>query len=529
MKNILKKHKVKIIFIIILIFQVITIMYAASKRVHLHMDEYLSFGFISSEDMFINLKEDFYNTWHSNDYFYEYLEINEDEVNDFSPVYENQKNDVHPPLYYLLLRIFNNFSVDSFTIWFAIALNVVLFIISMCIVYLIGEKLFKNKKYTLLLCFMVGFNIGIIQIAIYIRMYQLLILSGLLLLYWHLYYGSKAKLEFKDCLKFSLVVCMGFLTHYYFIILLVAFYIVYFIQNIKEKNIKNLIKYTLTLIISLVIVTLIFPYWINHMFFSGRGKEAYNYLLFKTLYIQIVLYKCFTILNKNAFNYMLYAFLLTLALFITLTIYYKIKNKDKNKFSKEDKIIYVLFPTIFYFIITSCVLPYVEIRYFSLILVNIIIFIVYYLKKFGEYVLKNNEHCFNLILALCVMATIINLLNVNNNIYTYRQDEYEIKNIEQNKNLIYIIGNNQNSWYDSYEVFLNYENSIILKYNENIVEEISNVIEDKNLKDEEYIIGIDENIYVELKEELLETQKFKNLKFLYNIGRCVFVNIYTEM
>lgn len=61
MKNILKKHKVKIIFIIILIFQVITIIYAASKRVHLHMDEYLSFGFISSEDMFINLKEDFYN------------------------------------------------------------------------------------------------------------------------------------------------------------------------------------------------------------------------------------------------------------------------------------------------------------------------------------------------------------------------------------------------------------------------------------------------------------------------------------
>lgn len=210
MKNILKKHKVKIIFIIILIFQVITIIYAASKRVHLHMDEYLSFGFISSEDMLINLKEDFYNTWHSNEYFYEYLEINEDEVNDFSPVYENQKNDVHPPLYYLLLRIFNNFSVDNFTIWFAIALNVVLFIISMCIVYLIGEKLFKNKKYTLLLCFMVGFNIGVIQIAIYIRMYQLLILSGLLLLYWHLHYGNKAKLEFKDCLKLSLVVCMDF-------------------------------------------------------------------------------------------------------------------------------------------------------------------------------------------------------------------------------------------------------------------------------------------------------------------------------
>lgn len=61
------------------------------------------------------------------------------------------------------------------------------------------------------------------------------------------------------------------------------------------------------------------------------------------------------------------------------------------------------------------------------------------------------------------------------------------------------------------------------------MEEISNVIEDKNLKDEEYIIGIDGNIYVELQEKLLETQKFENLKFFYNIGRSVFVNTYTEM
>ena len=51
MKNIFNKHKAKIIFIIILIFQVIAIIYAASQRVHLHMDEYLSFGFISSEDL----------------------------------------------------------------------------------------------------------------------------------------------------------------------------------------------------------------------------------------------------------------------------------------------------------------------------------------------------------------------------------------------------------------------------------------------------------------------------------------------
>lgn len=522
MKNIFNKHKAKIIFIIILIFQVIAIIYAASQRVHLHMDEYLSFGFISSEDMYINKKEDFYNTWHTNDYFYEYLEVNESEVNNFWPVYENQKNDVHPPLYYLLLRIFNNFSVDNFTIWLAIALNVVLFIISMCIVYLIGKKLFKNNKYTLLLCFIVGFNIGVIQIAIYIRMYQLLILSGLLLLYWHLCYGKKEKLRFTDTLKLLLIVCIGFLTQYYFLIILAGFYIVYFIQNIKDKQYKNLLKYTLTLILSVTIAILIFPHLITHLLFSGRGEEAYQSLLIRPYHLFTYLWICFKMVSKDGFNFTLYGLVLILICFIMIRIYYKIKNKDKEKLTNDNKMMYVVIPTIFYFIVLSCIIPYVEIRYFSIIIINIIIILLYYLKIFGEYVLKDSRQCFNLILIICVVITFINLLKINDNIFTYKKDAYAINNINNKLNLIYIYGNNQNSWYDAYEVFLNYENSIVIKNNENVVQDIIKIIE-KNLRKEDYVIGIDKNAYVELKEKLLEMQEFKDLEFDYGIGRSVFL------
>ncbi len=521
MKNILNKHKVKLIFIIILIFQVIAIIYAASQRVHLHMDEYLSFGFISSKDMYISAKEDFFNTWHTNDYFYEYLEINEDEVEDFTPVYENQKNDVHPPLYYLLLRTFNNFSIDNFTIWFAIALNVILFIISMCLVYLIGKKIFKNEKYTLLLCFIVGFNIGIIQMAIYIRMYQLLILCGLLLLYWHLCYGNKEKLEFKDCLKLSLIVVAGFLTHYYFIIFLATLYLVYFIQRIRDKKFKNLIKYTLSLILAVAIATVIFPYWINHMFSSGRGKEAYNFLLIRPLYLGTLLYEGFIVLAKRGFNYTLYAFLLIILIFMILTIYYKLKNKDK--LPKDRNIVYVLYPTLLYFVIILFIIPYGEIRYFSIILVNIIILLLYYLKKFGEYVLKNEKSCFNIISIICLLTTFINLLNINDNLYTYKDNRNALENIDDTCSLIYVYGDKKGAWYDSYVVFLKYKNSIILEYNENIVEDISNVIKEKNLKSNEYVIGTDKAVYIDLREKLLSTPEYENLEFSYYIGRSGFL------
>ena len=48
--------------------------------------------------------------------FEDYLEVNNNEIYNIKPVYENQKNDVHPPLYYLLLRISATFTINKFTL-----------------------------------------------------------------------------------------------------------------------------------------------------------------------------------------------------------------------------------------------------------------------------------------------------------------------------------------------------------------------------------------------------------------------------
>ena len=54
------------------------------------------------------------------------------------------------------------------------------------------------------------------------------------------------------------------------------------------------------------------------------------------------------------------------------------------------------------------------------------------------------------------------------------------------------------------------------------MQDIIKIIE-KNLRKEDYVIGIDKNVYVELKEKLLEMQEFKDLEFDYGIGRSVFL------
>ena len=94
------------------------------------MDEAYSYGLMNAERLNITDNPDFSNTWHTNQYYLDYLEVNQEEKNNWLPVYENQKNDVHPPLYYFLLRIANSFTIDNFTKWTGIILNIIFFTFS---------------------------------------------------------------------------------------------------------------------------------------------------------------------------------------------------------------------------------------------------------------------------------------------------------------------------------------------------------------------------------------------------------------
>ena len=131
----MKKNKknVRVLFVIILILQIIAIAYAISKREYYHIDEIYSHGLMHYKRAFIYENDDFINNWHNAEYFKDYLEINDNEKYDFSAVYNNQAEDVHPPIYYLLLRIACSFNINNFSIWPGTILNIILFIFSICL------------------------------------------------------------------------------------------------------------------------------------------------------------------------------------------------------------------------------------------------------------------------------------------------------------------------------------------------------------------------------------------------------------
>ncbi len=317
-----------ILFIVILLLQIAVRVFVGYRKEYFHMDEAYSYGLMNYNKIEITNNSDFYDTWHSKDYYKDYFEIGNDEVSNFKPVYENQKNDVHPPLFYLLLRIASLFTVENFSKWSGLILNMIIYAFSSVFIFLIAKKLFKNNKKALLTLLFAGLCLGALDMSAYIRMYELANLFVLISTYIHMNLYEKKELEFKDLITVLIVTVLSSLTHYYTLIYIGVLFIIFVMKYIKNKEYKNLIKYIATFVIAAGISLAIFPYSLNHIFNGYRGVGATgSFIDFKALGKDIIIY--LGILGKNLFGKKEIAISI-ISLLIILTICSIIRQKSKN-------------------------------------------------------------------------------------------------------------------------------------------------------------------------------------------------------
>ena len=277
-----EKRNEKIIITIILIIQTIIFIIMGANKSYIHMDEAYSLGLSSYDKVEIQNNEDFYNTWHNGEYYEDYLCVNDDETGKFSQVYENQKNDVHPPLYYLLLRIAMGFHKNSYSQWPGVIINIIIYMFVTIFMYVIIQKLLKGKpKYkekSAFIAFLSSIILSSITNVVYIRMYALSTLNIVITTYLHMKLLEKDKIDYKLLFFIGLSALAGSLTHYYYLFYLVMMFIMFVIKYIKEKRYKELIAYFVTMCIAGVLSLIIFPYSIQHMFFWYRGQGAISNL-----------------------------------------------------------------------------------------------------------------------------------------------------------------------------------------------------------------------------------------------------------
>lgn len=510
-----KKEKIgKIILTIVILLQVCFNIYIGSKKEYFHMDEAYSYGLMNYDKINITDNEDFLNKWHSKDYYIDYWSVNKDEIGDIKRVYINQKNDVHPPLYYLFLRIASLTTIDSFSKWTGIGLNIILGVIITILIYKTTKKLFGSQVMAILTATVNTFSMAMTENILYIRMYALFTMN--LLLYVNVLFNcySKKELKVKDMLLLGGTFILGGMTQYYFFIFVIASYGVLIYKSIKEKEYSFLKKYTITAIISAIVYLIIFPFAISHIFFGYRGPGAatqglsvVNILMGVLIYINIV--------DKNIFNYLVIPF--TIIILIIANSKRKVNNNSETK--KEKLISFLWIPTLFYFIVVSIITPYKELRYILPICPMIIICTIY----LANYILRKRYSQKAIVIILGILFLLITITTgiTNNKLdFTYEKHNNIAKRIDDlNAPIIYIFNTNNNRFLDDIYLFTLVEDSYVLKAEDLSEEKVQEILDGKEFPNG-IIIMCNEGTDKEKIEQCFSNVSENEMEYIQRMNAC---------
>ena len=530
-----KKREIQII-VILLIIQTIIYIYVGTQKSYLHIDEAYSYGLTNYKQIEIQDNEDFYNNWHNKEYYEDYLSIQKEEEGNLKPVYENQKNDVHPPLYYLFLRIAMGFTKEHFSKWTGIGLNIIIYAFITICMYLILKKILKEEKNTnkkaIILAFISSIILASLSNVVYIRMYSLLTLEILITAFLHIKLlenektnktiekeSSTKEKSTKTLIAIGITTLAGILTHYYYLFYIATLYIIFMIKYIKEKKKKELIQYTLTMIIAGITSLIIFPYSIKHMFFGYRGQGVISNLKNISEIIPSMIAQLH-VLNYYAFNNLLYIIILII---IGILIYKKIAKKEKLKISKENKEILktIYIPTIIFFIIATIASPWKVLRYIVPICGLAFILVIYYLYKLLQSI--SNEKISNILIGILLCITIISPIILKMEpelLYTDKKEIVQKLEGEYNLPTIYLFNSKNGGFLDDILLFSKIDESYIAKNINYSKEEIEKIIEGKDIS-KGIIIFINER---ENNEKIINNVKeylnLKNAEKLKQLNGC---------
>ena len=509
------EKKEKLIIIGIIILQTIIYIICGINKSYIHMDEAYSLGLASYDKVEIQDNVDFYNTWHSSTYYEDYLSVQEDEIGKYSQVYENQKNDVHPPLYYLILRFAMGFTKGHYSKWSGIAVNIVIFAFITIFAYLILQELLKDEKNvkqkSLLLAFISSITMASLTNVLYIRMYALAQLNILITTFLHIKLLKCGKLDTKLLIAIGLSALMGSLTHYYYLFYLAPLYVIFAIMYVKQKEWKKLGLYTSAMLVAAVISLLIFPYSIQHMFFGYRGQGAMSKLSNISQFISSISQYLLKI-NYFGFNNILFVILIAIAILLICC---------KGKHNKSKVALIIAIPTIIYFILVAISSPWIELRYIMPICSIIFILIMFKLYSLLKISFKEKTANTIIIVTLGVMMIAPAIFKIEPEVMFSDKKEIVSKlSNELNVPTIYMFNSQNNRFLDDILLFAKLDQSYIAKDIECTTENIKNIIQGKDISNG-VVVFVNEG---QENDELLNTIKdatgLKSAKYLKRLNAC---------
>lgn len=269
------------LLVVYVVFALILAGVIASKK-NFFVDEIYSYGLANhvSEDgktIWMQPKLAPYTYASGGEPYYDYVTVREGERFNFSNVWKNQSNDVHPPFYYLILHLVCSFFPGRFTKWIAGVVNIFFALMTLGGVRGLSKEMGCSERDRDIITLFFVLSTGIMGAVAYLRMYVMFMCEVTwftwLILRWR---GKECKCFYILAVALSVI---GALTQYYFLIYLFFISLLYGISLLVGKAYAAALKYCGAMLCAGGLAYLIFPAMVRHIFGGQRkGREAFAHL-----------------------------------------------------------------------------------------------------------------------------------------------------------------------------------------------------------------------------------------------------------
>jgi len=393
-----------------------------------HIDEIYSYGLSNSNYHPFPWE---FDTLLDGEYYQNYLTVTENEMFNYGSVYYNQTQDVHPPLYYFILHTISSFFSGTFSKWIGLSLNLSIHILVFYIMYKLLNEIIENKWVSLFGSIFWILSKGAIDSLLFIRMYPLLTLIQILLLYVSLrFYNEKTKV---NLFYLFITIALGALTHYYFYIYAFLLTLVVCATLLFEKNIKQMFSFGITALAGIISAVIIYPSVFTHVLESNRGQEVLGGFENN---LAAGGNRFFEFIQIDIFRGIPSSILIVIGLFLLIIALYKVmENKSilkQNKISINKsikKLVFIILPVLIYIFIVQQVSHYKTPRYiFAIYPMIVIAFImtVYYLLK----LILNKKIYTNIFIGLLTLLLTVFGITTQESDYKFEHIQYMDEYVE---------------------------------------------------------------------------------------------------
>ena len=293
--------KNRIWYLLIAVGALLLAAFFGSRKQGYYIDEYYTYTLSNGTQLGIAIDE---GSWQDTGPYLEQLVSSGEENFRFGQVYENNANDVHPPLYYFLIHLVSSFFPGVFSKWIGIGVNLFLWCFCLLIAYYMSLELCgaggrgglgisnaaaksrEREKLSLVAFAAYAFSPAVISGLMLIRMYvqlQLFVMLFALILIKDIKRDEISVRGF--LLPVFLTGFFGFLTQYYFVIamfFMTFFYCILLFLRYGKNGFRRILAFGLTALFSLMATVIPWRVSIFHIFKGYRGADSVSSLMSTT-------------------------------------------------------------------------------------------------------------------------------------------------------------------------------------------------------------------------------------------------------